>query len=56
MWTSNDRAVKVKALVTERGDLARTSAMLALGVYRMLNLSRKLRARNRAQAKKGGAQ
>ncbi len=41
----NGKAVKVKALVTESGDLARTSAALALGVYRMLNLSRKLAAR-----------
>ena len=41
----NSKAVKVKALVTERGDLAQTSVTLALGVYRMLNLSRKLKAR-----------
>jgi hypothetical protein len=52
----NDRAVKVKALVTNSDDLAQTSSMLALGVYRMLNLSRKLAARKRAQAKRGGAQ
>jgi hypothetical protein len=30
--------------------------MLALGVYRMLNLSREVEARKRAQAKKGGPQ
>ena len=52
----NDRAVKVKALVTNSDDLAQTSSMLALGVYRMLNLSRKLAERKRAQAKRGGAQ
>jgi hypothetical protein len=50
----NDRAVKVKALVTQTGDLAQASTMLALGVYRMLNLSRKMRAR-RARQQKGGA-
>ena len=51
----NGRAVKVKALVTNSDDLAQASSMLALGVYRMLNLSRKLAARKRAQAKRGGA-
>jgi hypothetical protein len=48
----NDRAVKVKALVTEKADLARTSAMMALGVYRILNLSRRLQRRAKS---KGGA-
>jgi len=51
----NARAVKVKALVTQSGDLARTCTMLALGVYRMLNLARRLRAR-RARAKRGGTE
>jgi len=50
------RIVKVKALVTQYGDLAQTSSMLALGVYRMLNLSRELEARKRAQSQAGGAQ
>ena len=50
----SERAVKVKAVVGDSADLARASAMLALGVYRMLNLSRKLRAR-RARLQKGGA-
>lgn len=50
------RIVKVKALVTQTGDLAHTSSMLALGVYRMLNLSREIEARKRGQATKGGAQ
>jgi len=50
------RIVKVKALVTQSGDLARTSSMLALGVYRMLNLARELEARKRAQPKTGGTQ
>lgn len=50
------RVVKVKALVTESADLARTSSMLALGVYRMLNLAREVEARKRAQSKSGGAQ
>jgi hypothetical protein len=52
------RAVKVKALLTqtEGSYLAQASTMLALGVYRMLNLSRQIEARKRAQAKKGGAQ
>jgi len=49
------RIVKVKALVTQYGDLARTSSMLALGVYRMLNLSRDLEARKRALPKTGDA-
>jgi hypothetical protein len=53
------RSVKVKALVTKTADpayLAQASSMLALGVYRMLNLSREVEARKRAQAKKGGPQ
>ena len=50
------RIVKVKALVTQTGDLAHTTSMLALGVYRMLNLSREIEARKRGQATKGGAQ
>jgi len=50
------RIVKVKALVTQSGDLAQTSSMLALGVYRMLNLARELEARKRAQPKTGGTQ
>lgn len=40
-----DRAVKAKALVDKPENLAPASAMLALGVYRILNLSRKLSAR-----------
>jgi hypothetical protein len=43
------RAVKVKALVAEKTDLARTSTMLALGVYRILNLSRRLQRRARSK-------
>jgi len=52
------RAVKVKALLTQTGGpyLAQASTMLALGVYRMLNLSRQIEARKRAQGKKGDAQ
>ncbi len=53
------RAVKVKALATASGDaayLAQASAMLALGVYRMLNLSREVQSRKRAQEKPGGPQ
>jgi hypothetical protein len=53
------RAIKVKALLTQTGGpayLAQASTMLALGVYRMLNLSREIEARKRAQAKKGGGQ
>ena len=50
------RIVKVKALVTQSSDLAPAGSMLALGVYRMLNLSRELQARKRAQPKAGGPQ
>jgi hypothetical protein len=62
------RVVKVKALLAQAEGpglaramsaadyLAQASAMLALGVYRMLNLSREIEARKRAQAKKGGTQ
>jgi hypothetical protein len=52
------RAVKVKALLThtEGSYLAEASTTLALGIYRMLNLSRQIEARKRAQAKKGGTQ
>jgi hypothetical protein len=52
------RAVKVKALLSQTGGayLAQASSMLALGIYRMLNLSREIEARKRAQAKKGGGQ
>jgi hypothetical protein len=64
----SEKAVKVKAVVTMTGGpgsarsvgagslLSQTSAMLALGVYRMLNLSREVEARKRAQAKRGGPQ
>jgi hypothetical protein len=48
-----DRAVKVKALVTKGEDLAQTNSMLALGVYRILNLAREMEARKRAQQKAG---
>jgi hypothetical protein len=53
------KAIKVKAMVTQFGkgtDLAQASSMLALGVYRMLNLSREIEARKRTQAKRGGPQ
>jgi len=50
------RIVKVKALVTQSSDLAPAGSMLALGVYRMLNLSRELQAHKRAQPKAGGPQ
>ena len=50
------RIVKVKTLVTQSSDLAQAGSMLALGVYRMLNLSRELQARKRAQPKAGGPQ
>jgi hypothetical protein len=53
------RSVKVKALITKTADpanLAQASSMLALGIYRMFNLSREVEARKRAQAKKGGPQ
>ncbi|HTS25339.1 MAG TPA: hypothetical protein VMH81_05670 [Bryobacteraceae bacterium] len=52
------KAVKVKAL-SEPGtaeSLAQASSMLALGVYRILNLSRQVEARKRAQTKPGGPQ
>ena len=49
------RIVKVKTLVTEFGDLAQSSSMVALGAYRMLNLSRELEARKRTQPQAGGA-
>ena len=52
----NDRAVKLKALVTESADLAQTSTMLALGVYRMLNLSRRMQTQGRKRFGKGGSQ
>ena len=60
------RAVKVKAMLSATegpgsarvmgptGYLAQASTMLALGVYRMLNLSREVETRKRAQAKGGG--
>jgi hypothetical protein len=51
-----NKAIKVKALVGEKKELERSNTMLALGVYRVLNLSRKLHARARAQARKGGGQ
>ncbi|MBZ5621341.1 MAG: hypothetical protein LAQ69_21820 [Acidobacteriia bacterium] len=50
------RLVELKVLLTGSEDLARASSMLALGVYRMLNLSREIEARKRAQPKKGDAQ
>jgi hypothetical protein len=52
----SSRAVKLKALVTESADLAQTSTMLALGVYRMLNLSRRLRSQGQKRFGKGGSQ
>ncbi|HLK68349.1 MAG TPA: hypothetical protein VKU19_33180 [Bryobacteraceae bacterium] len=51
------KAIKVKALATQSGSatyLAQASSMLALGVYRILNLSREIEARKRAQAGQGG--
>lgn len=39
------RDIKVKALVNKTDDLAQTGRMLALGVYRMLNLARRVRVR-----------
>jgi hypothetical protein len=50
----NDRAVKLKALVTETADLAQTSAMLALGVYRILNLSRRMHTQTQKRFGKEG--
>lgn len=47
-------AVKLKATVRSSSDLVRTSKMLQLGAYRILNLSRKRTARQRAT--KGGGQ
>jgi hypothetical protein len=49
------RVVKVKAVVTQSEELARATSMLALGVYRVMNLSREVEARKRAQQKSGGA-
>jgi len=46
-FAAGERQVKVKALVTKAEELGDTTPMLALGVYRMLNLSRKLTARAR---------
>jgi hypothetical protein len=40
-----DRDIKVKAIVNRTEDLTQASSMLALGVYRMLNLARKAKAR-----------
>ena len=54
---ASGKAIKAKVLVSESGgpaQLAQISSMLALGVYRMLNLSREIEARKRIQAKKGG--
>jgi hypothetical protein len=51
------RNVKVKALVNGSAGsayLAQASAMLALGVYRMLNLSREIQARKGAPKRGGG--
>jgi hypothetical protein len=48
---AGERNVKVKALVTKGEELGETTPMLALGVYRMLNLSRKLVARAARQRK-----
>ena len=39
-----DRDIKVKATVTNSEDLAKSCSMLALGVYRLMNLGRKLAA------------
>jgi hypothetical protein len=49
------RVIKVKAVVTNADELARASSMLALGVYRVMNLSREIEARKRSQQKSGGA-
>jgi hypothetical protein len=48
------RAIKVKAVVADSGELSQTCATLALGVYRMLNLSRRLEAHRRANPQPGG--
>jgi len=53
-FAAGERQVKVKALVTKAEELAQATPMLALGVYRMLNLSRRLAAR--ARRSKGGGQ
>jgi hypothetical protein len=50
-FVAGERNVKVKALVTKAEELGETTPMLALGVYRMLNLSRKLVARAARQRK-----
>lgn len=42
---ATDRDIKVKALVNRPEDLVPTGKMLALGVYRMLNLARRVKAR-----------
>jgi hypothetical protein len=48
-----DRDIKVKAVVNRTEDLSQASSMLALGVYRILNLARKAKARSGGP---GGAQ
>jgi len=50
------KAVKVKAMSVSVNPsfLAQTNTMLALGVYRILNLSREIEARKRRQAGRGG--
>lgn len=53
---ATSRIVKAKALVAQPADLAQATGMLALGVYRMLNLSREIQKRRRAQPRTGGAQ
>jgi hypothetical protein len=52
------RTVKIKAILTQTqaSYLAQASTMVALGVYRMLNLSRQIEARKRAKAKPRGPQ
>ena len=52
-FAADNRQVKAKVLVTKGEDLGETTPMLALGIYRMLNLSRKLAARAQ-RAQKGG--
>ena len=51
-----NRAVKLKAMVTQTADLAQTSTMLALGVYRILNLSRRVHTQTQKRFGKGGTQ
>ena len=45
----SDSDIKLKATVTQTGELIRSCSMLALGAYRMLNFGRKVTSRRSAQ-------